>query len=437
MTLLTEVRSAESLLSEYRSQLSRDYSPSTVNTRLTYARQLATSFDLLEVTSAEIDEWLASKGWKPETFNSALASLKLLFRWLVDNEHRSDDPVEHMTNVPLYRPPRVRPRQTRRGRVSDHDGELLKAFGLYLERRGYSPETVRSRLSYVRRLLKDVDPHKTTGFEIEEWVYAQGWKPNSINGAITAIRKFFKWMADAGHRSDNPTHSIETITVRFKRPRVADEDAIMRGIAESDLETQVMILLAAECGLRRAEIARVHRDDIRDGWLTVHGKGGRERTVRLTPSLLARIPLLEGWGYLFPGRQTLAARTHGTDAMFQAGCQGDDCPGHPTHGFSCRRAHNDAQARYRAGLRADRRDGSRHVDPNTVGTRIRRAVGNPHSLRHRAATSVYRGTGNNIRVTQEFLGHASPAMTARYVHVNSHDLELAATAAQLLPGLRT
>ncbi len=434
--LSTEVRSTEVLLAEYRSQLTLDYSPSTVKTRLTYARQLAATLDPLEATADEIDAWLTSRDWAPETFNNALTSLKLFFGWMVANGHRHDDPAELLRNVPLYRPRKVQPRRVR-GRVSDHDGELLKAFGLYLERRGYSPETVRSRLSYVRRLLHEIDPHEASGFEIEEWVYAQGWKPNSVNGAITAIRKFFKWMADAGHRSDNPAHSIETIAVRFKRPRIADEDAIVRGLAESDLETQVMILLAAECGLRRAEIARVHRDDIRDGWLTVHGKGGRERTVRLTPSLLARIPLLEGWGYLFPGREKLAARTHGTDAMFQAGCQGDDCPGHPTHGFSCRRAHNDAQARYRAGLRADRRDGSRHVDPNTVGTRIRRAVGNPHSLRHRAATAVYRGTGNNIRVTQEFLGHASPAMTARYVHVNSHDLELAATAAQLLPGLRT
>jgi len=59
---------------------------------------------------------------------------------------------------------------------------------------------------------------------------------------------------------------------------------------------------------------------------------------------------------------------------------------------------------------------------------------NPHSLRHRAGTVVYRGTGNDLRLTQEFLGHTSPAITAIYVHVEREDLQRASEAARVGTG---
>jgi site-specific recombinase XerD len=44
---------------------------------------------------------------------------------------------------------------------------------------------------------------------------------------------------------------------------------------------------------------------------------------------------------------------------------------------------------------------------------------------------VFEGTGSNLRVTQDFLGHASPEMTSRYVHVTREDLRRASQAARL------
>jgi integrase len=185
-------------------------------------------------------------------------------------------------------------------------------------------------------------------------------------------------MHASGRRADNPAVELETVTVERRPARIAGDGEIRAGIDRADVATETMIRLGAECGLRRHEIAKVHRDDVEDGeWLNVVGKGGRHRVVHLSVELRDLIGRL-GSGYLFPG---------GTNG---------------------------------------------HLHPNTVYERIRRTVGaNPHALRHRAGTVVYEGTGHDLRVAQEFLGHASPTMTARYVHVGRRDLLRASEAARL------
>ena len=44
-----------------------------------------------------------------------------------------------------------------------------------------------------------------------------------------------------------------------------------------------------------------------------------------------------------------------------------------------------------------------------------------HDLRHTAATRLLRATGN-LKVTQQYLGHADIGMTARYAHATTADV---------------
>ena len=67
-----------------------------------------------------------------------------------------------------------------------------------------------------------------------------------------------------------------------------------------------------------------------------------------------------------------------------------------------------------------------------VWRRVRRLAGvNTHALRHRAGTAVYRNSGHDLRLTQEFLGHSSPNTTAIYVHVEDDELMKAGRLAAL------
>ncbi|WP_300343331.1 tyrosine-type recombinase/integrase [Nesterenkonia sp.] len=134
-------------------------------------------------------------------------------------------------------------------------------------------------------------------------------------------------------------------------------------------QVALMIRLANELGMRRAEVAQVHpkNDLVRDlaGWsLIVHGKGSRNRVLPL-PDDLAEILRAAPDGYLFPGPNG-------------------------------------------------------HLSPHWVGTLVARALGDGttmHQLRHLCATEIHEQT-RDLRLVQNMLGHASLATTQRYVAVD-------------------
>ena len=130
-----------------------------------------------------------------------------------------------------------------------------------------------------------------------------------------------------------------------------------------------MLRLAAEAGLRRAEVAGVHtRDVVEDlgGWsLWVHGKGGRDRLVPLSRSLAVELRGHVERGYVFPGAV------------------------------------------------------GGHLSPRWVGRIVAELLPGEvtmHQLRHRFATRAY-GVDRDTFTVQQLLGHASPDTTRRYVAV--------------------
>lgn len=242
--------------------------------------------------------------------------------------------------------------------------------------------TIRLRTSHIRAYLTRHDPAFATEQSLSRWIHSQGWKPATVESAAASLRGFFHWAHTTGRLPSNPAANLHPPVSRRTKSRIATDGQIAAGLlAASRLEHTAWILLGAECGLRVHEIAKVHVDDIDGEWLTVLGKGQQIRTVWMSDRLrdvLERLKPDARHGFLFPGKS-----------------------GKPVH-------------------------------PSTVWRAVRDLVQvNTHALRHRAGTTVYRLTGNDIRVAQEFLGHASPATTARYVHVERDQLRLAGQAAQI------
>lgn len=250
---------------------------------------------------------------------------------------------------------------------------------------GRTAETIRTRRDQLHRAARALDgsPWNVTGDQLVTWAGRQEWARETRRSVYAGVRSFYRWAAGCGHVEESPADALPRVRASDPCPRPTPDDVTAQAIASADPRTWLVLRLAAEAGLRRAEIAQVHADDLtRDlaGWtLLCHGKGDKLRLVPLEDGL--------------------------ADAVRAA----------------CRRGHGWAFPGVVGG----------HLSPQWVGKLAARVLPDGwtlHSLRHRFATRAYWGTGDLLAV-QQLLGHASVATTQRYVQPPRDALRAAVRAA--------
>lgn len=242
---------------------------------------------------------------------------------------------------------------------------------------GRSPGTVRLHRHYLHGLAaRQPDPWAVTTAQLEAWLAAGRWSPETRKSARAAVSGFYRWAVRAGLLERDPAASLPAVSVPTGKPRPAPEQVLERALRLADRRERLMILLAAYAGLRCCEIARVHSSDLVGSTLYVHGKGGKVRTVPVLRDELAHaIRRADGW--VFPGR---------TDG---------------------------------------------HLAACTVTALLSAALPEGwtgHTLRHRFATRAYAGT-HDLLAVGELLGHARPETTKRYVLTPDDALRAAVIAA--------
>lgn len=214
-------------------------------------------------------------------------------------------------------------------------------------------------------------PQAATRDAIIAWLGHPGWGQETRRSARTALVTFYRWMAEEGHlppgadgKVVNPAARLPKVVVPQGVARPATDEAIQQGLDRATLRVKRMILLGSLGGLRRGEISRVHTKDLAGRDLTIHGKGGKQRLIRLDPSLAASIASApEGW--LFPAPD-----------------------GH-------------------------------QMTPAHIGVLISRALPKgttPHMLRHACGTWL---NDNGVPLTdiRDWLGHTTTTTTQRYVAI--------------------
>jgi integrase/recombinase XerC len=233
-----------------------------------------------------------------------------------------------------------------------------------------SPGTVRLHRHYLRRLAGQVgSPWTVTTPQLRTYLDVSHWSAETQKSARASVVAFYRWAHAAGHVDEDPAAALAPITVPAGVPRPAPETALRKALARADHRERVMLLLAAYAGLRCAEIAQVHTDDLTEGLLYVTGKGGKTRIVPLEhPELLAAFA--RAAGYLFPGK-----------------VDGHLSPGYVTKLLS-------------------------EVLPDGW---------TGHTLRHRFATRSY-ARNSDAFALGKVLGHSRPETTLRYVQVPTEAL---------------
>jgi integrase/recombinase XerD len=224
-----------------------------------------------------------------------------------------------------------------------------------------------------------------------------GWRDLShatVARKAAALRRFFAFLADEGHRADDPGGALPRPGARRPLPKVLshqDIDRLFAAIAErqarippdpNDLRLSALIELLYGSGLRATELVSLPRNAIQPDhpYIILKGKGGRERLAPVSDRARAavaawRAHVASDRPWLFPSGKGHLSRIR----LYQL-------------------------------IKALAADAG--IPPDRIS---------PHVLRHAFATHLLEG-GADLRALQAMLGHADIATTEIYTHVDSKRL---------------
>ncbi|OYY66900.1 tyrosine-type recombinase/integrase [Sphingomonas sp. 28-62-11] len=206
-----------------------------------------------------------------------------------------------------------------------------------------------------------------------------------------ALRRFYAFLAEEGHRQDDPGSALPRPGAIRALPKTldhADVDRLFATISvrlardpvdRQDLRLSALVELLYGSGLRASELVSIPRNAVSPDrpFLILRGKGGRERMVPISDRARAAVALWRSVvpaesAWLFPGGKRHLSRIRLYQLLKDLAAE--------------------------AGIPPDRVS--------------------PHILRHAFATHLLEG-GADLRALQLMLGHADIATTEIYTHVDS------------------
>ena len=177
--------------------------------------------------------------------------------------------------------------------------EWINAYLQMLAASGRPATTIGLRRSHLARLARTINtpPAKVTKDQLTGWFAGQtGWRSAETRRSYrNTIHDFYKWAYQVRRiRRPDILDALPTVPSPKAAPRPAPEFIVHQSINGADPRVAMMLRLAAEDGLRRGEVAKVHTDDV--GWsaaglpqLQVHGKGGKVRIIPISEETAAAI----------------------------------------------------------------------------------------------------------------------------------------------------
>ena len=214
----------------------------------------------------------------------------------------------------------------------------------------------------------------------------------------SAVRQFYRFVLGEGWRTDDPSRRLDAPKQGRSLPKILsreDIDALLAAVANRDqaaaVRTLALIELAYASGLRVSELLNLRVEAVRrdPAWLTIRGKGGKERLAPLNDAARAAV------------RAWLDVRDAARKPLPSGGPAPDSPWLFPSRG---------------AGGRLTPRRFAQILDQAAIDAGIDPARVSPHVLRHAFATHLLEG-GADLRVVQTLLGHADIATTQIYTHV--------------------
>lgn len=255
-----------------------------------------------------------------------------------------------------------------------------------LERKRYSPNTIKAYTSYFRQFLmhfKDRNPEFITRKEINayilELIRTRGISISQQNQRINAIKFYYEKVL--GHKREY--YPITRPVKEKKLPTVLTKGEVQQLLAScSNLKHKCILMTIYSGGLRRSELISLKIDDIDSSRMLIRiteSKGNKDRYTLLSGVLLKMLRIYyqayRPVHWLFEGPKGKQYSATSIEKIFRKALQKTNISKHAT----------------------------------------------PHTLRHSFATHLLE-QGVNLRYIQELLGHSSSKTTEIYTRVSNHKL---------------
>jgi len=239
--------------------------------------------------------------------------------------------------------------------------------------------------------IQSVNPVDLAAFV--QALHKSGLNPKSIARILVAVHGLYRFLIQDGHMKVDPSANLETPRSWQSLPRFLASDEVTRLLGAPDPETDIglrdkaMLEVLYATGLRVSELVGLVANNLNLdlGFLTVFGKGGKERAVPLG------INAVEWTRKYLAIRPRLLARDKTTAALFI------NNGGHPL----------SRQAFWKLIVAYGERAGIGHITP--------------HLLRHSFATHLLEN-GADLRSVQMMLGHSDISTTQIYTHITNERL---------------
>lgn len=280
---------------------------------------------------------------------------------------------------------------------------LVRGYQAYLKlERSVSPNTLQAYMEDLAKWLSYLKDAKIDCLEakIEHFrdflidLCELGIGSRSQARIISGLKSFYRYLLLENLLADDPTELLEAPKIGQHLPEVLSLEEIDAMLSAIDLSqpqghrNKAMLELLYSCGLRVSELTHLQISNLymEEMYLTVVGKGNKQRLVPMSPAARKNIEL---W---MDDRCHLNVKPGNEDYLFIN----------------------------RLGTKLSRIMVFNIIKDLAKEVGIQKNI-SPHTFRHSFATHLLEG-GANLRAIQEMLGHESIMTTQIYTHIDMNFL---------------
>lgn len=169
--------------------------------------------------------------------------------------------------------------------------DLIEIFSVHLRAASKTQRTIDGYTYFCRRADAEL-PYGldcATEEELRAYLWRGDYKPASRALRYAALKAFFAWAVEHDYLDFDPMVRIARPKVRAGVPRVAADDIARRILTDAKEPHRLHAKLAAYAGARCIEIHRLRREDITKDYITLRGKGDKDRQIPTHPVIWAAV----------------------------------------------------------------------------------------------------------------------------------------------------